>query len=147
MTEGLLPGIALTSLSAVREGEHKILDRFCAALDPAFLAHMACLSDPEDAERQIVTHVAEELRGLMDNAVADESPAGVQVVEDWIRCKGDGGTGFKFGERDHSICNRRSSWLRRAWRQVTWGRAPSNICLQASPVVTLSILTNSWPGS
>ena len=100
MTEGLLPGIALTSLSAVREGEHKILDRFCAELDPAFLAHMACLPDPEDAERQIVTHVAEELRGLMDNAVADESPAGVQVVEGWIRCKGDGGAGFRFGEKE-----------------------------------------------
>ncbi|MDD9980677.1 MAG: response regulator receiver domain [Gammaproteobacteria bacterium] len=100
MTEGLLPGIALTSLSAVREGEHKILDRFCAELDPAFLAYMACLPDPEDAERQIVTHVAEELRGLMDNAVADESPAGVKVVEGWIRCKGDRGAGFRFGERE-----------------------------------------------
>ena len=71
MTEGLLPGIALTSLSAVREGEHKILDRFCSDLDPAFLARMACSPDSEDAERQVVAHVAEELRGLMDNAVAD----------------------------------------------------------------------------
>ena len=100
MTDGLLPGIALTSLSAVREGEHKILDRFCSDLDPAFLAHMACLPDPEDAERQIVTHVAEELRGLMDNAVADESPAGVQVVEDWIGRRGDEGAGFRFGEKE-----------------------------------------------
>ena len=54
MTDGLLPGIALTSLTAVREGEHKVLDRFRAELDPAFLAHMACLSDPEEAEQQIV---------------------------------------------------------------------------------------------
>ena len=100
MTEGLLPGIALTSLSAVREGEHKILDRFCSDLDPAFLAHMACLPDPEDAERQIVTHVAEELRGLMDNVVADESPAGVQVVEGWIRRKGDDVASFRFGEKE-----------------------------------------------
>jgi len=100
MTEGLLPGIALTSLTAVREGEHKILDRFRADLDPAFLAHMACLPDPEEAEQQIVTHVAEELRGLMDNAVADESPAGVQAVEGWIERRGDGGTDFKFGKKD-----------------------------------------------
>ena len=100
MTEGLLPGIALTSLSAVREGEHKILDRFCAELDPAFLAHMACLPDPEDAERQFVMHVAEELRGLMDNAVAEGSPAGAQAVEGWIRCKGDEGASFRFGERE-----------------------------------------------
>lgn len=98
MTEGLLPSIALTSLTAVREGEHKILDRFSAELDPAFVAHMACLPDPEDAERQIVVHVAEELRGLVDEAVAAESPAGKLAVEDWIRR--DGRASFKFGERE-----------------------------------------------
>ena len=98
MTEGLLPGIALTSLTAVREGEHKILDRFCAELDPAFLAHMACLPHPEDAERQIVVHVAEELRGLADEAVAAVSPAGKRAVERWIRH--DGRANFEFGERE-----------------------------------------------
>ena len=97
MTEGLLPSIALTSLTAVREGEHKVLDQFCADMDPAFLAHRVCLSDPEDAERQIVSHVAEELRGLMDNTVAEESPAGSEAVECWIRRKGEG---FRFGGRD-----------------------------------------------
>ncbi len=97
MTEGLLPGIALTSLTAVREGEHKILDRFSAELDPAFLAHMACLPDPEDAERQIVAHVAEELRGLADEIVAAESPAGKQAVERWIRH--DGRASFEFGDK------------------------------------------------
>ena len=97
MTAGLLPGIALTSLTAVREGAHKVLDRFSAELDPAFLAHRACLSDPEDAERQIVNHAAEELRGLMDNAVANESPAGADAVEGWIRRRGDGIASFAFG--------------------------------------------------
>ena len=100
MTSGLLPGIALTSLTAVREGAHKVLDRFGADLDPAFLAHRACLSDPQDAERQIVNHVAEELRGLMDNSVAEASPAGAEAVESWIRRKGDGGATFAFGDRN-----------------------------------------------
>ena len=95
MTGGLLPGIALTSLTAVREGEHKVLDRFRSELDPAFLAHMACLSDPEEAEQQIVAHVAEELRGLVGEAVAAELPAGRQAVESWIRH--DGRTSFEFG--------------------------------------------------
>ena len=99
MAAGLLPGIALTSLTAVRENAHKVLDRFGAELDPAFLAHRACLSDPEDAERQMVNHVAEELRGLMDNAVAEGSPAGAGAVEGWIRCKGNGGESFTFGDR------------------------------------------------
>ena len=85
MTAGLLPSIALTSLTAVRECAHMVLDRFNSELDPAFLAHRSCLSNPEDAERQIVNHVAEELRGLMDNAVAGGSPAGEAAVERWIR--------------------------------------------------------------
>ncbi len=97
MTEGLLPGIALTSLTAVREGAHKVLDRFCAELDPAFLAHMACLSCPEEAERQIVSHIAEELRGLADEAVAAESPAGKQAAERWIQS--DGRDCFEFGPK------------------------------------------------
>lgn len=97
MTSGLLPGIALTSLTAVREGEHRILDRFTAKLDPAFLAHRVCLSDPEGAEEQIVAHVAEELRGLMDEAVAAEFPAGKKAVETWIRR--DRRANFEFGSR------------------------------------------------
>ena len=99
MTEGLLPSIALTSLTAVREGEHKILDRFSADLDPAFLAHRACLATPKDAVGQIVNHIAEELRGLIDSAVAEESPASTEAVEDWIRRKGEGKTEFIFGNK------------------------------------------------
>ncbi len=101
MTEGLLPGIALTSLTAVREGEHKILDRFCGELDPAFLAHMACFPDPEEAEGQIVAHVAEEIRGLADETVAAVSPAGKRAVESWIQR--DGRTNFKFGDRELNL--------------------------------------------
>ena len=98
MTDGLLPGIALASLTAVREGEHMVLDRFHADLDPAFLTHRTCLSSPEDAERQIVNHVAEELRGLMDNTVAEVSPASAGAVDNWIRRrrKGDEDPNFTF---------------------------------------------------
>ncbi len=99
MTQGLLPGIALTSLTAVREGAHKVLDQFRAGLDPAFLAHRACISNPDEAERQFVNHVAEELRGLMDNAVAEQSPAGADTVERWIRQKNGKTEHFTFGDR------------------------------------------------
>lgn len=97
MTEGLLPRIALTSLTAVREGSHMVLDQFSAELDPAFLAHRACLPDTDDAEQHIVNHVAEELRGLMDNAVAAESPAGGDAVEGWMRLKRGTAERFDFG--------------------------------------------------
>ncbi|MXZ83125.1 MAG: hypothetical protein F4Z10_05450 [Synechococcus sp. SB0666_bin_14] len=87
MTSGLLPRIALTSLTAVRESEHKVLDQFSAKLDPAFLAHKACLPNPEDAERQIVNYIAEELRGLMDSAVVQTSSEDADAVKHWIREK------------------------------------------------------------
>ena len=76
-----------------------VLDQFNADLDPAFLAHRACLPNPDDVEQQIVGHVAEELRGLMDSAVAEGSPAGSDVVERWIRRKGEKGPYFVFGDQ------------------------------------------------
>jgi len=100
MTEGLLLGVALVSLTAVREGEHRVLDQFSAEVDGAFLAHRALLPNPDDAERQMVNQVAEELRGLMDNAVAEESPAGMEAVECWLRDRGAGAeSSFAFGDR------------------------------------------------
>ena len=100
MTEGLLPRIVLTSLTAVREGAHMVLDQFCADLDPAFLAQRACLSNPDDAELQIVSHVAEELRGLMGNAVAALAPAGAEAVEGWVRQRIGGAGRFVFGGKE-----------------------------------------------
>lgn len=100
LTAGLLPGIALVSLTAVREYAHTVLDRFRAELDPAYLAHRACLPDPDDAERQMVNHVAEELRGLMDYAVADQQPAGRQPITQWITERaGEPPHDFQFGDR------------------------------------------------
>ena len=99
MTSGLLPSIALTSLTAVREGEHRVLDQFCSDLDSAFLTHRVCLPDPADAERQLVNNIGEELRGLMDSAVADKLPAGDDAIEQWIKCKAAGNQIFKFGKK------------------------------------------------
>ncbi len=99
MTEGLLPGIALTALTAAREDEHKILARFSAELDPAFVSHAICLPHAENAEWHFVTHVAEELRGLVDEAVAAESPAGNTAIKHWIRRKAGKNQSFKFGNR------------------------------------------------
>ena len=103
MTMGLLPRVALTSLTAVREGEHKVLDRFTSDLDPAYLAHRACLSNPDEAEQHIVNHVAEELRGLMDNLVASQSPAGAESIEDWIRGRNEVDETFMFGQTKLSL--------------------------------------------
>lgn len=91
MVEGLLPSIALTGLAAVRENAHKVLHSFETNLDPAFLTHRACLPSPTDSEQHMVAQLASELHGIMDEAVAKESPAGVTAIERWLaKFKRDG---------------------------------------------------------
>ena len=84
MTEGLLPSIALTSLAAIRENSHRILDRLDANLDPAFLTHRACLSVPDDSQQHMVAQRANELHGIMGDAVASGNPAGMEAIEGWL---------------------------------------------------------------
>ncbi len=99
MVEGLLPSIALTGLTAVRENAHRVLTRFETRLDPSFLTHRACLSSPSDSEQHMVAQLASELHGIMDEAVAKESPAGMDAIERWLtKFKGDGKINFAPGK-------------------------------------------------
>jgi len=84
MTEGLLPGIALTSLAAVREHSLRVLNRFSSELDPAFLTQRVLISNPDEAEQQMVTHIGEELLCLMGDAVYEEKPAGLAEIVKWL---------------------------------------------------------------
>ena len=99
LTVGLLPSIALASLTAVRESAHVVLDTFRADLDPAFLAHRACLANPDEAEQHMVASIASELRSVMEYAVADEQPAGRTPITQWIGARTHASQGFKFGKR------------------------------------------------
>jgi len=84
MVQGLLPSLVLTALAAVRENVHRVLERFGRDLDPAFLTHRACLGLPADSEQHMVEQIASELHGIMDDAVATTSPAGISVIKDWL---------------------------------------------------------------
>ena len=96
MAKGLLPSIALVSLAAIRENAHKVLDKFQADLDPAFLAHRACLSSPADCQQHMVSLLASELHAIMDDTVATENPAGMEAIKDWLVSAGQN-TEYKFG--------------------------------------------------
>ena len=92
MVEGLLPSVVLTALGAARDNVHRLLECFGHDLDPAFLVHRACLPQPPDSERHIVEQIASELRGIMDDAVGQRSPAGIEAIEHWLKGRfGDGG--------------------------------------------------------
>ena len=92
MVEGLLPSVVLTALGAVRENVHRLLECFGHDLDPAFLVHRACLPRPPESEQHIVEQIASELHGIMDDAVGQWSPAGIEAIKQWLHGRfGDGG--------------------------------------------------------
>ena len=82
--EGLLPSVVMTALTAVRENVYRVLDRFGSDLDPAFLTHRACLYHPQESEQHIVEQIASELHGIMDDAITESSPTGIEVIEHWL---------------------------------------------------------------
>ena len=84
MVEGLLPSLVLTALASVRDNEYRVLERFGRSLDPAFLAHRACLPQPPDAGQHIVEQIASELHGIMEDAVGGRKPAGIKAIEHWL---------------------------------------------------------------
>ena len=84
MAQGLLPSIVLTALAAVRENVYRVLDRFGPDLDPAFLAHRACLRQPTESEEHIVEQIASELHGIMDDSVSEANPAGFEAIKHWL---------------------------------------------------------------
>lgn len=127
MTEGLLPAIALTSLAAVRENAHNLLDRFNSELDPAYLTQRSLISNPEESEQQMVDLIAEELRGSMGDAVFETKPAGSKEVIKWLDHKEEyqfGNTTFK---RDETIefVNKgnieKESWKGKHFHKITSG--------------------------
>jgi len=82
--EGLMSGLALTALTVVRENVYRILELYGSDLDPAFLAHRACLPQPQDSEQHIIEQISSELYGIMNDVISDQpSPAGIEAIKSW----------------------------------------------------------------
>ena len=98
MTRGLLPSIALTSLAAVRENAHKVLNSFSSELDAAFLAHRACLPIPDNSQQHIVNLLDSELHAIMDDASTQEDPANIEAIREWLLSRFGQEKIFEFGQ-------------------------------------------------
>ena len=96
MAEGLLPSLVLTALASVRDNEYRVLERFGRSLDPAFLAHRASLPQPQDAGQHMVEQIASELHGIMEDALGERKPAGIEAIEHWLADR-FGGENVVFG--------------------------------------------------
>ncbi|WP_328849435.1 response regulator receiver domain [Micromonospora zamorensis] len=82
LAEGLLSGLALFSLGAIRDTAHQLVARFSADLDAAYLSHRA-LTDPVAAEQFAVQLVGDELSATLATAQV-ERLVHQQRVEDRI---------------------------------------------------------------
>ena len=98
MVAGLVPSLVLASLTTVRENVYRVLQHFDATLDPAFLAHRACLSVPSESEQHMVEQIGSELHGIMDDAVLQTRKAFGTAVGHWLTERAEGGH-FTFGDR------------------------------------------------
>jgi hypothetical protein len=68
MNAGILPSYALHGMAAIRRNSKRILDRFQAGMDGAFLLHRALLMETEDAFEQLPELLSEELLAVIEDA-------------------------------------------------------------------------------
>ena len=125
MVEGLLPSLVLTALAAVRENVYQVLGRFGRELDPAFLAHRACLPQPADSEQHIGEQIASELHGIVDDEITRMSPAGIGAIKHWLRGRfGDNRVVFGQGKEMSQTGSSRNVdiWSRKKTRTPQEGR-------------------------
>jgi hypothetical protein len=71
LTAGLICAVAVYSLSEVREHTHSLIANLGRHLDPAFLAHRALLSQPQEATEYALDLVADEIGSLVQACDVD----------------------------------------------------------------------------
>jgi hypothetical protein len=71
---GIVTGVALASLAALRGDAHKILQALPRGLDPSFVGHRTALANPDDAQEVLVELVVSELAAVLhDHDVAQHA--------------------------------------------------------------------------
>lgn len=83
LTTGLVTGVALAALGALREDTHRILKVLSPQLDPAYLGHRAALPDPGQANLQAVMLVAAEIRSVIEDNVVGQN-VDLPVLKLWL---------------------------------------------------------------
>lgn len=68
LTHGLVSGVALQALAAMRRDTHRILDNLGPGLDPGYLGHRVAQMRPIDAEAHLTDMVAAEFRSVLADA-------------------------------------------------------------------------------
>lgn len=91
---GLLPNVALSSIAAIRKNTHRVLNKYKASLDPAYLTHRALIHPTDEAERHITDFLADELNSILNDEEVG-NVAGNLSIKAWIHMNYETGLNLK----------------------------------------------------
>ncbi len=81
---GLVPNMAITSLTQIRNNTHKMLGVFSKELDAAYLSHRALLPNTLDAESFILDIFISELQSILEDSEIVNSVINIKQIMSWI---------------------------------------------------------------
>lgn len=67
LSTGLVSGVSLAALAALRSDTHRILRALSPELDPSYLGHRAAQVEPSDSEETLIGLVSAEIRSVLDD--------------------------------------------------------------------------------
>ena len=117
MANGLVPNLALKSLTAVRDNAHRVIEKFHSRLDPAYLTHVACLGSPEEAQQHMVAQIASELQAIMNDATADDEPLGFRAIKEWLDAELGADAGLECGNEKRCSRKEVEALLNGGWEE------------------------------
>lgn len=85
LASGLLQATTLLGLAEIKKNSRKILSKFNAELDPAFLTHRAMCWPEEDAFSHIVPLLVSEIESVLEDALSDLLISESLILESLIR--------------------------------------------------------------
>ena len=84
LASGLLHGATLLGLAEIKKNSRKILSKFNASLDPAFLTHRAMCLPGDDASSHIVPLLVSEIESVLEDALP-KLLISESLIRDWCQ--------------------------------------------------------------
>ncbi len=91
LASGLLQGSVLRALGAIRRNSRRILTRFDARLDPAYLTHRALSLPHDDASDHVLPLVMSEVQAVLEDRVPDNGKYSDEILSDWVETRWQAG--------------------------------------------------------
>jgi len=117
MTAGLVSNVVLDALARLRCATHRILGRFPASLDAAFLVHRSLLSPPQEADEHLAPIIAAELLAVIEGAA---TPFPSANVAEWLGAR-------ETASPTHAALGFSSAEAERAWLRKLCEEGPESV--------------------